>query len=75
MVLIGPGAVQQLALADHVTRGLGQRNEDIERPAADLDGLTVLQQKAARRHQAVGPERDDALNVADVDRLKRDVGR
>jgi hypothetical protein len=48
---IGPGAGDDLGLADRFAGAFDQRNEDIQRAAAEAQRLPVLEQQALRGDQ------------------------
>ena len=49
---IGPGARYQLILADRLAGAFNQRDENVQRPAAEAQRLSVLEQHALSGNQA-----------------------
>lgn len=58
---IGPGTGDQPLLRDGLTGTLDESNEDVERPAAEMQRHSIPEQHALCRYQAKGSEGDVSI--------------
>jgi len=73
---VGPGARNQLVLADELTRAVDQGDQDVERATADTKRLVGLKQQLPCGHHAKRPERDGVVSqVSRPDRRRTAIAR
>ncbi|MBB4397977.1 hypothetical protein GGD62_007117 [Bradyrhizobium sp. ERR14] len=63
---VGPDALDQLPLVNDLTRTLGEKNEDVERTAAEVKRDAVLLEQPRLREQAKWPEGNDRILLVSV---------